>query len=79
MEHARAIHRDLIRGHRRTAFVQADGDYMRAVEMGDHHASNGLARDRRRLRDLPADPAIDKAKTIDELKAIWPKELPPLT
>lgn len=70
MPAAREIHRARIRAKRAKLFPELDAQVMRANEMGTD-PSEAIAK-KQRLRDLPADPAIDAAQTPEELKAAWP-------
>lgn len=70
MAKAREIHRDRIRRHRAELLAVLDIHFMRAVEEGAD--TKAISAEKKRLRDAPADPRIDAAQTVDELKAIWP-------
>ena len=70
MTKAREIHRATIRRHRAELMAVLDVQFMRAVEEGAD--TKAISAEKKRLRDAPADPRIDAAKTIDELKAVWP-------
>lgn len=70
MPHAREIHRGWLRRKRISMLAELDVQYQRADEAGDKGAKQGIAKEKQRLRDLPADPRIEAAKTPDELKAI---------
>ena len=50
-------------------------DYQRADEAGDTGAKADIAKRKQALRDVTADPAIEAARTPDELRAVWPAEL----
>lgn len=78
MSTAREIHRSLLRAERGRIFPDLDGTFMRAQDTDDHAAATKVSRARKRLRELPNDPRIDAAKTIEDLKALWPKDFPPL-
>lgn len=69
MPHAREIHRELLRADRRELWLQMDGEYLRGLETGDGTAQ-AVANKKQKLRDAPAHPAIERAKTIDELKPL---------
>jgi hypothetical protein len=68
MPHAREIHRELLRADRRELWLQMDGEYLRAIETGGK--ATAVAAKKQKLRDAPAHPAIERAKTIDELKPL---------
>jgi hypothetical protein len=72
---AKAIHRDHLRHARLPKLAELDVDYQRADEQHDQAAKQRVAAAKQALRDLPADPAIDAAATIDALKAVWPEDL----
>lgn len=74
IEHARGIHRALLRQARMPHLQQLDFDYQRADEAGDHELKEKIAAKKRELRDVPRLPDIDEAKTVEELKLIWPVE-----
>lgn len=70
MDKAREIHRGRIRAARVKKMADLDGQFIRAIETGGD--TKAIAAEKQRLRDAPAHPLIDAAKTIDELKAAWP-------
>lgn len=70
MERAREIHRDRIREARAPLLAELDIAFQRALEDGSDTAS--IVAEKQRLRDAPADPRIDAARTPEELKAVWP-------
>lgn len=67
---ARAIHRDHLRKARDQQLTALDVTFMIAVEKNDNAKKNEIAAKKQRLRDAPAHPAIDAAKTPEELKAL---------
>jgi hypothetical protein len=73
---ARNIHRDRIRRARKPALEALDVAYQRADEAGDADRKKQIAARKQALRDAPADPRIDAARSPDELQAIWPDDLP---
>lgn len=75
MNKARDIHRARLRAARAPKLAKLDVDYQRADERGDMDAKQAVAAQKQALRDLPNDPAIDKAKTPEKLKALWPSDL----
>lgn len=75
MTKAREIHRDKLRHARARKFAELDAEYLRADEAGDQAEKRRVTDQKQRLRDLPADPAIEAAQTIEQLKAFWPPEL----
>lgn len=68
MAKARELHRDKIRRERKPLLEAADIALMRAIETGAD--TKAIAAEKQRLRDAPANPAIDAAKTIEDLKRI---------
>lgn len=77
MGKARDIHRARIRRARKPALDALDVAYQRADETGDASHKAEVAARKQALRDAPADPRIDAAKSPDDLHAVWPDELPP--
>lgn len=73
MEKARDIHRDRLRAIRKPKLENLDVEFMRAVEGGK--STTEIAAAKQALRDITKDPAIDAAKTPDELKMVWPGTL----
>lgn len=72
MAKARVIHRDRIRSQRVTAFVSLDGQWMAATARNDAVEARRIEAQRQTLRDAPADPRIDAAATVEDLKKVWP-------
>lgn len=70
MAKAREIWRDKMRTAREPLLATLDVLYQRTLEAG-FDTSDVVAR-KQALRDVTADPAIDAAQTLDELKAVWP-------
>jgi hypothetical protein len=75
MGKARDIHRRRLRIMRFPVLEALDADYMKADEASDQQTKKRIAARKQALRDVPADPAIDKARTPDELKAVIPAAL----
>jgi len=75
MPAAREIHRDRMRVVRAPLLEALDVESIRASEAGDEEAREAVVARKTTLRDLPADPAIEAAGTIDQLKAVWPEVL----
>ena len=75
MGKARDIWRDKIRAARASEFEKLDAGYMQMLEQGDTAAQAAIARAKQKLRDAPADPAIDAAQTPEELKLVQPAGL----
>lgn len=70
MEKARAILRDRLRRERAPLLAALDVAYLRAYEADDAAAKADVLVQKQTLRDAPADPQIDAAATVDDLKAI---------
>lgn len=68
MEKARLIAQDMIREERAKAFEVLDVEYMRASESQDTEKMAEIVAVKQVLRDLPADPRIEAAKTPEELE-----------
>jgi hypothetical protein len=75
MSKARGIHMDKIRSVRNKQLADLDVAFMRAVETGDASEQARVASEKQALRDIPQ--TLDlTTDTPEELKAIWPVELP---
>lgn len=70
MTKCREIHRERLRVERAPQLAGLDIEYQRADEAGDQTAKRRIAAQKQALRDAPANPAIDSARTPEELKAI---------
>jgi hypothetical protein len=70
MAKARAVTRDRLRAERVPLIKAEDVKVSRALALEDKAAVVAAEAERQRLRDITALPAIDAAKTPDELKAI---------
>lgn len=70
MPKARELYRDKLRSLRERMLTDLDGQWMKAVGQGDIAAQAAVEKERQKWRDAPADPRIDAATTVDELKAI---------
>jgi hypothetical protein len=68
MEKARLITQDLIREARRPVLEKLDIEYQRALEEDDRSKISQVIEKKQVLRDLPASPAIQEAKTPEELE-----------
>lgn len=75
MNIAKGLKRQFIRVERAEKFQKLDIEFLRALESGDTNAQAEIASKKARLRDAPADPDIDAATTLDELKAVRPSIL----
>jgi hypothetical protein len=75
MTKARELHRATLRGLRAPKLAALDIDYQRADEADDKTAKQVIAAKKQALRDVTDDPAIEAAKTPEELKAVLPEAL----
>lgn len=73
MDKCRAIHRDYLRKLRKPQLEALDIALMHALETGASIFE--ITTKKQALRDVTADPAIDAAKTPEELKAVLPAVL----
>ena len=62
-----------LRTERRREFPELDALWMRAIGQGNLELAAEVEAKRQALRDIPADPRIDAAVSVEELKAV---ELP---
>lgn len=72
MDKAREIRRNQIRREREAQFAELDREFMLALESGDNKERARVVAAKQRLRDAPAHPDIDRAKTVEELRAVRP-------
>lgn len=72
MPKARDIYRQSLRAVRAPILAALDVEYQRADEMDDRAAKTAIVAKKQALRDAAADPAIDAARTLADLKAIQP-------
>lgn len=68
--HAKNIVRDRIRETRSRAMVELDAQWMRANGQGKKADADKIEAQRQKWRDAPADPRIDAAQTVDDLKSL---------
>jgi len=67
---ARECHRSEIRRHRRNAMLELDGRWMGATGQGKKKEADAIEAERQKWRDAPADPRIEAAKSVEELKTL---------
>jgi hypothetical protein len=67
---ARGIHRERVRRRRREAFEQLDAEWMRAIGQNRRAEADAIEAQRQLWRDAPANPLIDTAQTVEDLKAV---------
>jgi hypothetical protein len=72
---ARELHRAMLRHARARAFVELDGEWMKATGSKDDAEAVKVEEKRALLRDVTDDPAIEAAATCEALKATWPDAL----
>lgn len=70
MDKAKDIKREAIRLQREPEFSKLDVDYQRATEKNDTAAMQDIAEKKQKLRDAPAAPEIQEAKTVEDLNRI---------
>lgn len=70
MPKARDIHRDKLRAARAPLLAALDVEYQKADEVSDAPAKARVAAARQRLRDLPSDPRIEQAATVEQLARV---------
>lgn len=70
MPKARECHRNHLRKLRTGAMTGLDAQWMRATGQGKKQEADAIEAQRQAWRDAPADPRIDTARTVDELKAL---------
>lgn len=76
MPKARTLHLDRIRQARKPVLDQLDKDWMRAMGQRKQAEADTIEAQRQVLRNLPQTLDLTQATTAEELKAIWPAELP---
>jgi hypothetical protein len=72
MNHAKEIHKDIIREQRSAILIKLDTDYIRADEVGDTQKKKHIAQQKQLLRDATTHPIIKSATTIEDLKLAIP-------
>lgn len=70
MAKSRELYRGLVRGRRAALLAELDVAILRADEDGNAQAKAAAIAEKRRLRDAPADPRIEAAASIDELRTL---------
>ena len=73
MAKCREIHKDRLRVLRAPKLAAADVEFMKALEAGQ--PTSQIVAYKQALRDVTADPAIEAAKSPEELKAVLPSVL----
>jgi len=67
---ARVLKADMIRKERNAALAELDNEWMRAVGQKDKAEEDRIEAERQKWRDAPADPRIEAAQMVEELKQI---------
>jgi hypothetical protein len=67
---ARGCHRDRLRHERAFVMPQLDNEWMRATRQKDRPGLDAVEIEQQKWADAPADPRIDAAQTVEELKQI---------
>ena len=70
MAKARECCRRMLRHERASKMVELDGQWMRATGQGKKAEADAVEAERQKWRDAPADPRIEAATTVEELKQI---------
>jgi hypothetical protein len=70
MVKARGIHRDILRKQRVSIMEDLDVEYQKADEIADQQKKRDIAVKKQKLRDVTADPRIDVATNVEELKLL---------
>lgn len=74
MPAAREEHKNWIRRIRSMKFAELDGEWMRALGQDKKAEAAAIEAQRQVWRDATADPRIDAAQTVEELRMIVPQE-----
>lgn len=77
MNKAKDIYKDILRSARSPMLEDLDLQFMRAVESGNTALQAEIAAKKQMLRDVTDDPKIDKVKTTDDFRRIFPDVLKP--
>lgn len=75
MTKARQIHRDLIRIERDVILKKLDVDYFIALEQENILEQKRIAILKQKLRDIPSNPKINAAVSVDQLQLLTIEEL----
>ena len=70
MPKAREYHRTLLRHERGGKLLDLDAAWMRATGQKDSAAADAIEAERQKWRDAPADPRIEAAQSVEELKRL---------
>lgn len=72
VEKAKEVWKRKMREARAPKMQNLDVAYMRALEEGDADTQKKIIADKKKLRDVTDLPALKKAKTVEEIEAVWP-------
>ena len=75
MDKAKELHRNKMRTARQNKFAELDGMYMKALQTNDKETLELVSKAAEELRNVTSLPAIDKAKTPEQLMKVWPEIL----
>lgn len=70
MAKARDVTRNRLRKERGPMLDELDVDFLRAVEGGEADKQRAIAAEKVRLRDITRHPAIEAAKSLDDLRKV---------
>jgi len=70
MAKARECRRERVRQKRSIILSRLDGDWMKATGQGNKQKADEVEAERQKWRDAPADPRIDAAQSVEELKLL---------
>ncbi|CAB4176449.1 hypothetical protein UFOVP1672_12 [uncultured Caudovirales phage] len=76
IEKAKDIQLDLVRRARTVELGKLDVEWMKAVGQGDNKKAQEIEAKRQSLRDAPQTLDMSQVANVEELKAIWPADLP---
>lgn len=79
MDKARLLQRIYLRKSRMAEFDRLDSEYRLADEANDQAEKKRIGAIKQKFRDVTADPRIEAAQTIEELKRLTLKEIVPET
>ena len=76
MTKARALHLNAVRAARARELERLDKEWMKATGQNEKQDADAVEAQRQALRDAPQTLPVGEAKTVDELKSLWPEGLP---
>lgn len=75
IEKAKEVWKNKIRSVRNKRLQDLDIEWMKAMEKGQTTIASAISADKQVLRDITKREELTKAKTVEEIKAFWPKIL----